>query len=95
MAGVGFRWQARGGFRPNEDLVIYDGVPRTFVIGEIVEKAWPRRRDSSRAVPAGPRLAGLPVGVEIDGPTGQDWHLLGVALTSEKILDPLPVPTGY
>jgi mandelamide amidase len=35
---------------------------------------------------------GLPVGLEIDGPAGSDRHLLGVGLTVEKILGPLPAP---
>lgn len=37
----------------------------------------------------------LPVGIEIDGAAGSDRHLLGVALTLEKILGALPAPAGF
>ena len=39
--------------------------------------------------------SGLPIGVEIDGPSGSDRHLLAVALALEKILGHLPAPPGF
>src|SRR5436190_2209841 len=39
--------------------------------------------------------AGLPVGIEIDGPAASDRHLLRVALTLENILGSLPAPAGF
>jgi len=39
--------------------------------------------------------SGLPVGIEIDGPSGSDRRLLGIALTLEKILGRLPAPPGF
>jgi indoleacetamide hydrolase len=39
--------------------------------------------------------AGLPVGIEIDGPAGSDRHLLAVALGLERILGHVPAPPGY
>jgi mandelamide amidase len=47
------------------------------------------------SLPVALTSGGLPVGLEIDGPAGSDRHLLEVALTLERILGPLPTPTGY
>jgi len=38
---------------------------------------------------------GLPVGIEIDGPSNSDRRLLGIALTLERILGRLPAPLGF
>lgn len=38
---------------------------------------------------------GLPVGIEIDGPSNSDRRLLGIALTLERILGRLPAPPGF
>ena len=39
--------------------------------------------------------AGLPIGIEIDGPANSDRRLLGIALTLERILGRLPAPSGF
>ncbi len=44
------------------------------------------------AVPLGLTQAGLPVGVELDGPIGGDADLLAAAMTLEAIAGPLPAP---
>ncbi len=45
------------------------------------------------SLPAGMTAAGLPVGIEIDGPMGGDRRLLRLGLVIETILPPLPAPT--
>jgi mandelamide amidase len=35
---------------------------------------------------------GLPVGIELDGPTGSDRYLLALALAMEQVLPPMPAP---
>ena len=47
------------------------------------------------SLPVALTRGGLPVGIEIDGPAGSDRHLLGVAVTLENILGPLPAPAGF
>ena len=42
--------------------------------------------------PAGIGAAGLPVGIEIDGPAGSDRHLLSIGMAIENALGRLPVP---
>jgi mandelamide amidase len=37
-------------------------------------------------MPAGLTAAGLPVGLELDGPVGSDARLLGIALAFESVL---------
>ncbi len=44
------------------------------------------------ALPAGLTEAGLPVGLELDGPTGSDRRLLAIGLAFEEILGALPAP---
>jgi Asp-tRNA(Asn)/Glu-tRNA(Gln) amidotransferase A subunit family amidase len=44
------------------------------------------------SVPAGLTAAGLPVGVEFDGPAGADMTLLKIGQAFEAITDPLPPP---
>jgi len=44
------------------------------------------------SVPAGLTRAGLPVGLELDGPVGSDRKLLAIGLALEKLLGPLPAP---
>jgi mandelamide amidase len=44
------------------------------------------------SVPAGLTKAGLPVGLELDGPVGSDRKLLAIGLALEKLLGPLPAP---
>ncbi len=44
-------------------------------------------------VPAGLTRSGLPVGIEFDGPNGQDRQLLALVLAVEKVLGHLPPPS--
>jgi Asp-tRNA(Asn)/Glu-tRNA(Gln) amidotransferase A subunit family amidase len=44
------------------------------------------------SLPAGMTKAGLPVGVEIDGPQGSDQQLLAIGLALERLLPKLPAP---
>jgi mandelamide amidase len=44
------------------------------------------------SVPIGRTAAGLPVGLELDGPTGSDRRLLGIGLTLETLVGRLPAP---
>jgi len=44
------------------------------------------------SVPIGRTAAGLPIGLELDGPAGSDRGLLGVGLALESLLGRLPAP---
>ena len=44
------------------------------------------------SLPAGMTPAGLPVGMEIDGPLGSDSRLLAIGLSLEALFGPLPAP---
>ena len=44
------------------------------------------------SIPGGLTQAGLPVGIELDGPAGRDRHLLSVAETVERHLPPITQP---
>ena len=44
------------------------------------------------SLPAGMTKAGLPVGLEIDGPEGSDQQVLAIGLALETILPELPAP---
>jgi mandelamide amidase len=44
------------------------------------------------SIPAGMTSAGLPVGLELDGPIGSDERLLGIGLSIEKVLGTLTAP---
>ncbi len=44
-------------------------------------------------LPAGMTSSGLPVGVEFDGPPGNDRQLLALGLSLEKALGPIPAPS--
>lgn len=44
------------------------------------------------SIPAGLTPAGLPVGMEIDGPVGSDRKLLGIGLAMEQLFGPVPAP---
>lgn len=44
------------------------------------------------SLPAGLTADGLPVGLEIDGPLGSDPRLIGIGLSFESVLGPLPAP---
>ena len=44
------------------------------------------------SLPAGMTKAGLPVGIEIDGPEGSDQQVLAIGLALETILPKLPAP---
>jgi mandelamide amidase len=46
------------------------------------------------SLPAGMTPAGLPVGVELDGPQGSDHLLLSIAAGIEPLLPKLPPPAG-
>jgi mandelamide amidase len=39
--------------------------------------------------------AGLPLGIEMDGPAGSDRKLPAIGLTLERILGRLPPPPGF
>jgi mandelamide amidase len=43
-------------------------------------------------LPCGLTATGLPVGIEFDAPAGADRALLGLGLSIERILGPLPPP---
>jgi mandelamide amidase len=43
-------------------------------------------------LPVGLTHAGLPVSIELDGPTGSDRALLALGLAVERVLGPLPAP---
>jgi mandelamide amidase len=43
-------------------------------------------------VPIGRTAAGLPVGLELDGPAGSDRRLLGIGLALEALFGRLPAP---
>jgi mandelamide amidase len=43
-------------------------------------------------VPIGRTTAGLPIGLELDGPAGSDRRLLGIGLALEALLGRLPAP---
>ena len=47
---------------------------------------------SCLVLPAGMTAAGLPVGLEFDAPPGTDRKLLGIGLSLEKALGPIPAP---
>lgn len=44
------------------------------------------------SLPAGLTSAGLPVGIELDGPIGSDSRLLALAVAIENVLPPMPGP---
>jgi mandelamide amidase len=44
------------------------------------------------SIPAGLAAAGLPVGLELDGPVGSDRKLLAIGLALERLFGPLPAP---
>jgi len=46
------------------------------------------------SLPAGLTDAGLPVGIEIDGPQGSDTRALAIAAAIERCLGPMPAPAG-
>ena len=46
------------------------------------------------SIPMALTKAGLPLGIEIDGPAGSDRRLLAIGLTLERILGRLPAPRG-
>jgi len=46
------------------------------------------------SLPAGMTGAGLPVGLELDGPVGSDSRLLGIGLAIEALLGRVPAPAG-
>ncbi|WP_439547556.1 amidase family protein [Sandarakinorhabdus sp.] len=43
-------------------------------------------------LPCGRTRAGLPVGIELDGPAGSDRRLLAIGMAVEALLGPLPAP---
>ena len=45
------------------------------------------------SLPAGLSVDGLPVGLELDGPTGSDRRLLAIGVAFEQLLGALPAPT--
>ena len=44
-------------------------------------------------LPAGLSKEGLPVSIELDGPTGNDREILAIGLAVEQVLGSLPAPT--
>ncbi|WP_168790144.1 indoleacetamide hydrolase [Paraburkholderia aromaticivorans] len=45
------------------------------------------------SLPAGMTASGLPVGLELDGPLGEDRRLLAIGIAFEQLLGVLPAPT--
>ncbi|ASW01250.1 indoleacetamide hydrolase [Paraburkholderia aromaticivorans] len=45
------------------------------------------------SLPAGMTAGGLPVGLELDGPLGEDRRLLAIGVAFEQLLGPLPAPS--
>ncbi|ABE34943.1 mandelamide hydrolase [Paraburkholderia xenovorans LB400] len=45
------------------------------------------------SLPAGMTASGLPVGLELDGPLGEDRRLLAIGVAFEQLLGPLPAPS--
>jgi len=46
-------------------------------------------------LPSGLTATGLPVGIEFDAPAGADRALLGLGLSIERVLGPLPPPNIF
>jgi mandelamide amidase len=44
------------------------------------------------SLPVGLSSAGLPIGMELDGPEGQDRELLRLAAAIQDVLEPMPAP---
>jgi indoleacetamide hydrolase len=44
------------------------------------------------SLPAGMKQEGLPVGIELDGPTGSDRRLLAIGVAFEQVLGSMPAP---
>jgi mandelamide amidase len=44
------------------------------------------------SLPAALTAAGLPLGLELDGPAGSDAALLAIAAAVEAVLPPMPAP---
>jgi mandelamide amidase len=44
------------------------------------------------SLPAGMTASGLPVGLELDGPLGEDRRLLAIGVAFEQLLGALPAP---
>jgi Asp-tRNA(Asn)/Glu-tRNA(Gln) amidotransferase A subunit family amidase len=51
-----------------------------------------RIRVPGLALPVGTTAAGLPLGMELDGPTESDRRLLSIGLALEALLGPVPAP---
>lgn len=66
-----------------------------LVIDRAGALAQARRVDAMRAGGATlPVLAGLPIGLELDGPLGSDRRLIAIGLAFESVLGTLPAPPG-
>jgi mandelamide amidase len=61
-------------------------VIRNAVVGPVY-------RAPGLSIPAGLTSDGLPVGIEFDGPPGEDNELLRLGMAIEAVLGPLPPPT--
>lgn len=71
-----------------------NGGPLVDVFGTFIRNTDPGSNAGipGLALPAGLTPAGLPVGIELDGPVGSDRRLLAIGLAFEQVLGPLPPP---
>jgi len=74
--------------------VSIDGGPPVDTFGTFIRNTDPGSNAGipGLSIPAGLTAGGLPVGIEIDGPVGSDRRLLGIGLSIEALLGPLPPP---
>lgn len=74
--------------------VSIDGGPPVDTFGAFIRNTDPASNAGlpGLSIPAGLTVAGLPVGIEIDGPLGSDRRLLGIGLSIEALLGPVPPP---
>lgn len=74
--------------------VTIDGGPPVDTFGVFIRNTEPASNAGipGLSIPAGLTAGGLPVGIEIDGPLGSDRRLLGIGLSIEALLGPVPPP---
>ena len=73
---------------------LFDGGPPVDVFATFIRNTDPGSNAGipGLSLPAGLTAAGLPVGIEIDGPVGSDARLLAIGLAFEQVLGPVPAP---
>lgn len=74
--------------------VSIDGGPPADTFGTYIRNTDPGSNAGlpGLSVPAGLTAAGLPVGLELDGPVGSDRRLIAIGLAIEALLGPVPAP---